>query len=324
MEHKKIFFPESREKHSIDLSALTFNFCADDEVVLYYNQELDEIGNRERWIEENKEILTQNKTRIVQAVKDGMIFDDRPETIWQYEYARTKEGQEKILRIKKELAGKVEDIKKRVAEKLENFLPDWVSKKIAVIFTLNKEADFCVDEENVTVDLGRLALEENFLEKTIQGITHEVFHIWMSEKLTWSDAEQDSISDEILRERIIFKTIDEGLAVLVGGQSLKAYHEEQGKKYDEYIAECFAAFNSFLLTKSREELEKTKDMEFKDMGHFYVAGHEIVQAILQREGIENFKKIIEEARSNPYKILELYKKISADNRELFQIAPASR
>jgi len=167
--------------------------------------------------------------------------------------------------------------------------------------------------------LGRLAFEEDFFEETIQGITHEVFHIWMSEKSDWSDAEQDSISNVALRNRIIFKTIDEGLAVLVSGQSLKTHHEEQGRKYDKFIQESFAVFNNFTAVKSREELEKTKNEEFQNMGHFYVVGNEITQALLNDEGIEKFKRLVADARSDPMKIFELYKAICAKNPELPRI-----
>ncbi len=229
------------------------------------------------------------------------------------------EGQGKVLQIKKELEGRVEDIKKIASEKLGGFLPDWILNKATISFTMNEKADFCVDKDVITVDLGRLVFEKDFFEKTVQGITHEIFHVWMSEKSDWSDAKQDSVSDTALRNRIILKTVDEGLAVLVSGQSLKIHHEKQGRKYNEFIQESFTAFNNFTSAKSREELEKIKDAEFQNMGHFYVVGHEIVQAILKKEGIKNFRNLVEEARDNPAKILELYKKISADSPELARI-----
>lgn len=298
---------------------MTFNFCADDKIKNYYDQELSKIEDREKWIEENKEKLIQNKAKILKAVEDGLISDNRPGTIWQFQYNEAKEGQEKVLQIKRELEGGVKDIKRIVAERLGGFLPDWILNKATISFTMNEKADFCIDRDNITVDLGRLVLEKDFFEKTIQGIAHEVFHIWMSEKLDWSDAEQDSVSDVALKNRIIFKTVDEGLAVLASGQSLKTHHEKQGRKYGEFIQESFAAFNNFTSAKSREELEKTKDEEFQNMGHFYVVGNEIAQTLLNNKGIENFKKLIEEARNDPTKIFELYKAICADNHELPRI-----
>ena len=319
MEGEKNFSPESKKERSIDLSVLVFDFCADNQIESYYNQKLSEIDDREKWIEENKEKLTQNKEKILKAVEDGLISDDRPETIWQFQYNKAKEGQEKVLQIKRELGCRVEDIKRGVAERLGGFLPDWILNKATISFTMNEKADFCIDKDNITVDLGRLAFEEDFFEKTIQGITHEVFHIWMSEKSDWSDAEQDNVSDIALRNRIIFKTVDEGLAVLVSGQSLKTHYEKQGRKYDEFIQESFAAFNNFTSVKSREELEKTKDEEFQNMGHFYVVGNEITQTLLNNKGIEDFKKLIKEARKNPSKILELYKAICAESHELPKI-----
>ena len=115
MEGEQNFSSESRKESSIDLSALVFGFCADDQIKSYYDQKLSEIGDRGKWIEENKEKLTQNKEKILKAVEDGLISDDRPETIWQFQYNKAKEGREKVLQIKKGLEGRVEDIKRSVA-----------------------------------------------------------------------------------------------------------------------------------------------------------------------------------------------------------------
>jgi len=152
MEGEQNFSSESRKESSIDLSALVFGFCADDQIKSYYDQKLSEIGDRGKWIEENKEKLTQNKEKILKAVEDGLISDDRPETIWQFQYNKAKEGREKVLQIKKGLEGRIEDIKRSVAERLGGFLPDWILNKATVSFTMNEKADFCVDKDNITVD----------------------------------------------------------------------------------------------------------------------------------------------------------------------------
>jgi hypothetical protein len=319
MEKEKDFIPELKKKGLVDLSALTFDFCTDDLIKNYYDQKLQEIENKDKWMEQNKEKIELNKAKILKAVEDGEISDDLPETIWQFQFDKAREGQKKVLLIKKELESKVEDIKKSVAEKLGDFLPDWILNKGTITFTMNEKADFCVDGDNITVDLGRLLFEKDFFEKTIRGIAHELFHVWLSEKSEWSEGKRDNVSNESLRTRIVFKTIDEGLAVLVSGQSLKTHHEKQGRKYDEFIKESFAVFNRFMSAENRKEFEKIKDGEFQNMGHFYVVGNEIVQTILKNNGVENFRKLVEEVRNNPSKALELYKTICDDNNELPKI-----
>jgi len=318
-ERKFIQETEIQKESAIDLSALNFDFCDDNDIENYYSHKLSEVEDKEKWIRENRERLSQNKPKIKKVVEGGLILNDRPETIWQFQYDKAKEGVEKSLFIKKELEGKVENIKKLVAEKLDEFLPNWISNKTTISFTINEGADFCIDKDVITVDLGRLVFEKDFFEKVIQGITHEVFHVWMSERSNWSDSEQDKVSDEELRARIVFRTIDEGLAVLISGQSLKDHHEKQGKKYDEFIKESFSAFNGFALAKTRTELENIKGEEFQNMGHFYVVGYELVRALLDELGIEKFRKLIEEARKSPTKIIELYKTVCVNRPELPRI-----
>lgn len=55
------------------------------------------------------------------------------------------------------------------------------------------------------------------------------------------------------------------------------------------------------------------------MGHFYVVGNEIAKVILQKDGIEPFKKLIIEARKNPAVFLQRYKEICSENIELPKI-----
>lgn len=112
----------------------------------------------------------------------------------------------------------------------------------------------------------------------------------MAEKSEWSDSKQSEMSDQSLKDQIIFKTIDEVLAVLISGQSLEKHHISQGRNFTEYIKQSFDSFNHFLSEDNRDKLEKYKDEEFKDMGHFYVIGNEIVATVLQNDGIEKFRE----------------------------------
>ncbi len=81
MESEKYFNPESRKESAVDLSVLTFDFYADDQIKNHYDQKLLEVEDKDKWLEENKESLVQNKTKILKAVEDGLIPDSRPETI---------------------------------------------------------------------------------------------------------------------------------------------------------------------------------------------------------------------------------------------------
>lgn len=131
--------------------------------------------------------------------------------------------------------------------------------------------------------------------------------------------DEKDVSKEVLKDRIIFKTINEGLAVMIGEQSLRKHHEKQGINFDAYVQESFSAFNEFMITTEQKELEEMFDQEFQNAGHFYVVGNEIAKAVLQEEGMVNFKKIIEESRENPEKILEIYREIQKHNPELSKI-----
>ncbi|MEI8344104.1 MAG: DUF5700 domain-containing putative Zn-dependent protease [Candidatus Moraniibacteriota bacterium] len=307
------------QKGNIDISNLSYDFCDDELINTYYEQKSLEIADRDKWLEENQENLLQSKDRIAKAVQDGLIANDNPETIWQFQSDRAKKGKEKIVEIKKELERKIEQIKIDVTKRLSEFLPNWKSENATVTFTMNDKADFCVDRNEITVDLGRLLGNEDFVEKVTEGITHEVFHIWMKEKNKWSDSNQDNESDEALKYQIVFRTIDEGLAVLVSGQSLSEHHEQEGRDYQKYITESFEFFREFLAQNNRAELEKMNEQEFKNMGHFYVVGNEIAKTVLRQIGVEKFRKLIEDCRLNPGKILDEYESVCNNNPELISI-----
>lgn len=297
----------------INLDSLSFDFCDEDIANNFYEEKLRLLNDKERWIEENKNKIEESKEKVAKAVEDGLIADTKPETIWKFQVDKTEKEKERVVGIKNELESSAEEIKFEVAKKLSKFLPDWSPSQVKIVFTMNENADFCIDENIITVDLGRLASEENPIEKTKEGVAHEVFHFWMGEKSQWWDSEQDSASDDELRDRIIFKTIDEGIAVLIGGQSLEDHHTRRGRDFTEYKNESLDLFKSFLKEKKRRALENIKDNEFRDMGHFYVAGNEIVKTVLQNDGMEKFKEHIIEARDNPEIFLERYREICSDS-----------
>ncbi|MDP2705870.1 MAG: DUF5700 domain-containing putative Zn-dependent protease, partial [bacterium] len=194
-------------------------------------------------------------------------------------------------------------------------------EKARINFTINENADFSVDGSEIIVDLGRLAAEEDYFETAVNGITHEVFHVWSGEKSDWSDEKLETASSAELRQEIIFKTMDEGLAVLVANQNLEDFHRSKGRNYDEYIKESFKAFESFLRFKDdKGNLIKVREGEFKDMGHFYVVGHEMARRLSGAMSWEQFQMLIGEARENPKSFFEAYQRLGAKNKEWLQIS----
>ncbi len=311
--------PDRQKEELTNLDSLSFEFCDNDLVSAFYDKKLRSLADKEKWLEKNKENLEQNKDKIIKAVEDGLIADTKPETIRQLQVNKAKEGQEKMIDIKNRLENSIDEIKTEVAKKLSKYLPDWTAKKAKIIFIMNKKADFYIDRNTITVDLGRLLFEQNPVEKVKEGIIHEIVHLWMSERSKWSDSEQDKVSIQDLKDEIVFKTVDEGLAVLISGQSLELHHAKQGKDFVGYKNESFKSFNHFLSGKDREVLEKIKNEKFQNMGHFYVVGNEIATTILQYDGIEKFKKQIIEARDNPLVFLQRYREICNKNTNLPKI-----
>ncbi len=306
-------------ENSIDLSNLTSTFASDAEIEAFFDQKSLDLKDKDSWIEKNLEFIIKGKDEISKAVSDGLIADGKPETIWKYKIKQAKEGRDKAIRTRDSIRGNVEIIKEEVAKRLSHYLPSWVAGKSMVNFTITDKADYCVDGNIITVDLGRLSSQKNILEDATKGITYEVFHLWMDEGSNWSDSNQDEASDSELRDRIIFKTIDEGIAVLVSGFSLEKHHADLGRNYTRLIPESFESFNTFLKAKDRGQLEKFKDEEFDSMGHFYVVGNEIAKTVLEHKGIEEFRKLIEESRVNPIRMIEEYNQICVRNPELPKI-----
>jgi len=311
---------ESSKESSVELSALNFSFCPDEEITKHYQEQLEDLRDKDKWLAANKEKIAQSKDRIAEYIKDGLMPDDKPESIWRFSVDRIKESESRTIEVKKELEPKTGEIRNAVSGRLAKFLPDWACKGADVNFAINEKSDFWVNDNVITADLTRLAFDKDFVETAVEGTTHEVFHIWMQEGRP---------STGRPKEEIIFSTIDEGLAVLVSGQSLQKHHEHQGRNYQEYVQESFDAFNKFLREKNKGKIKKMvaeggDGYEFKNMGHFYVVGHEIASAVLENLGIEEFRKIILEARDNPRVLLEAYEVICSKDSELPKIIEESK
>jgi hypothetical protein len=303
MNKELIATPENKTESLIDLKNLSFEFCSDELIVKSKNKELTELENQKKWTEENQSKWERKKDKIEEAVRMGFLIDSKLETIRQSKINRLEKDQTKTIEVKKELEQKIEAIKNEVTKKLAKYLPNWKAKETNIIFTINEEADFCINGNTITADLGRLIFSQNPQETVIEGLTHEVFHAWMNEQKDYSEAEDETIQE--MKEWTFFRTINEGLAVLISGQSIENHHEKQGKNYPEYKIESFKVFENFL-KENNPDWKKIKKECFENMGYFYVVGYEISKSILEKEGLQNFKKLIIQARQDPEIFLKEY------------------
>lgn len=293
------------EESKVNLDNLSINFDSEENIQkLVSENKITE--NYEDWFEKNKKDLEEKQDKIAKAVEMGILIDSNPRTIYNFVVNKSLKDKDKIIEIKSNIEENLDNILEKTVKSLERFLPDWKIPFSKLKFSVYKKADFRVDRNFIYADLERLTYDKDPIEKVIKGITHEVFHIWMGELNDWSDSEQEQVTSQKLKDRITYKVIDEGLAVLISNFSLKEHHEKQGKKYPDYKKESFEKFKEFLREDDRKYLEETKEEEFKNMGRFYVVGYEIVKSILEKEGLEEFKKLIIEARTKPEIFLEKY------------------
>jgi len=296
---------EQNKENKVDLTNLSISFDSDKNIRNLFSEK-KVIENYEEWFKENKKELEKKQDEIIKAVEMSILTDSDSRTIYNFVVERSTKDADNIIKIKNNLEENLEDILQKVIKNLEEFIPNWKIPFSKLKFSVYERADFRIDRNFIYADLRRLVYAKKPIEKVIKGITHEVFHIWMGELNNWLDSKQEQATNQELKNQIIYKVIDEGLAVLISEQSLKDYHEKQGRKYSDYKKESFKKFKEFLKENNRKYLKKTKEDEFKNMGNFYVVGYEIVNSILKKEGLEEFKKIIIEARAKPEIFLEKY------------------
>lgn len=310
---------ELSKESEVDLSSLSVDFCSNQEIEQRCQNKLKDIQDKDQWLEKNREKIAKNKSQIQKALEKGLISDDKSETLWEFEAKRLNEIKEKAPLVKQEIEQGIENIKEEVKSRLQKFIPSWKLKEASVTFTMNDRADFWVVGHKITVDLGRLALQDQPLENTIQGLTHELFHVWNKEGI--KDEVNKEKSVEEIKNNAKSDTVNEGLAVLIGEQSLSKHHEEMGRDYNQYIIESFDSFNKILsqANVNAKEFRKLVNKEFRDMGHFYVVGYEIANQILQKMGINKLREIIKDIRENPKLLFQEYKQLCQGDKSLPKI-----
>lgn len=295
----------------IDLSSVKMEFCSKQKVKEWHEEKLSELKDKDKWIEENQENFEKKKGQIDKLVRRGELPDARIETLWEVKRKDLEGAREDIDRIKVEIERNKEWFKESVSKQLERYLPAWTPKEIKIVFTINQESDFEFHNNTIIADLYRLSLEKKLEKRVKEGVSHELFHIWMEEENEWSKEERASS-----KEYFIFKTADEGLAVLVSGQSLEDFHESQGRDYSQYKEESFQKFSSFLEKDDKEEIRKQGKEGLRAMGSFYVVGNEMAKSILKERGMDDFRGVIKKTRQDYRSFYEEYNEICQENEQL--------
>lgn len=197
------------------------------------------------------------------------------------------------------------EILKEVSVRLGKFLPKWKLKWAKIEFKINEGSDYCINDFNfITVDLGRLAHGDDFIENVMAGLAHEISHVWMTE----IERELDTDSFHAMKKQAKFGTMTEGLAILFSKQDIKKMQSEKGRDYGDYSKESFAMLKKLLESKDLNEMGKIREKGFKDTGYFYVAGYEMAKKILEKVGLEEFRNLLSEFKSNPDRFFEEYDK----------------
>ena len=297
---------ETALEQPIDLSHVSVRFIDDKTIDRHYVKKASKIADPQKWYDMNRNALENEKPALEKMVADGILPDTRPESLCRYLQNRLASEKTEAERLRDAVKERHQEILRAAASRLSEFIPSWKPEKASLFFTLDERADFRVDGTKITADLGRLAHAKNWLETATAGITHEIFHIWMQEGDDWSDAEMDKATTDKLKKHIVFKTVDEGLAVLVSRQKLSEHHKKSGREYPAYIDQAFQAFRTFLREKHRQRIEKTYKEAFENMGRFYVVGNEMAKAVLQSIGPDEFRALIQESRRDSVKLIEQY------------------
>ena len=283
----------------MDFSSVAVSFCDDRDIEGFYERKDKEWRDFEEWKRKNSERMVAARERIRAAVSAGILADENPETIWNFEKEEMCRKKEMVSGRRDELAQRREELLRLCEERLWQWLPDWTPRGgVEIYFVLNEKANFWVDGKKIGADLLRMADQTDFFERTVCGICHELFHVWMFEGL-------EEAKEYTPREKILYRIVDEGLAVFVSGQSLREHHESQGREYDEYKKESFDFFEKFRETEDEEVLREMQKEGFEASGYFYVFGYETVRELFEEMGAARFREMMQTVRDDPKRIFEL-------------------
>ena len=296
----------------IDLTKLELNFWSDEQISAFFDHRLKELDSPESFVEKNKWQIDNFRRHVIdKGYSDKQVVD----MFIQREKKQSMEVKDKCIAVKNELEDKTESIMEAVRAKLAMYLPDWRPETVKVTFKIMEDADYRnPNNGEIEADLWRMTYKKDVIDNVIKGVAHELFHEWMNEQGKLKELDQsgngngEDVPIEIGRELVRARMIDEGLAVLISGQSLKAHHEEHGVRYDTFVVESFKYFDDFEKIDDVKEQKVLGSTGFKNMGQFYVVGYEMVRAILDRVGEVRFRELVVLSRDNTEIMFEEYEK----------------
>jgi hypothetical protein len=300
--------PKIEKNSEIDLMNVKIEFWSDEQIAAFFDDRLEALNDPENFLSKNQWQLDNLKRHVA---KEGYSDQEIADKFIQREKRRSVEMKEKCIAVKAELESKLELIMEAVHTKLATYLPNWKPSSVKVTFKIMEDADYRhPNNGEVEADLWRIVYKENKVDDVIHGVTHEIFHEWMNEQGElkrldeYRKEDAESAPLEIGRKLVRARTIDEGLAVLISGQSLKQHHEERGIDYGSFVMESFKYFDDFEKITDAKEQKSVGSAGFKNMGQFYVVGYEIVRAVRDHVGEPRFKELVALARENPELMFE--------------------
>ena len=298
---------EQKKESIIDFSNVRISYWSDEEINSFFDERIKALGNPEKFIEENKWQFDNFKS----WRKDKGYSDSEMIKLFvKNEVSLSEEGKMTASRMRAEMEGKQEAIVRQVKLRLATFLPNWKPEEVSVSFRVIENANFIHPRKGeCEIDLRRLSFEPNPCESVVYGITHELFHEWISER---GLHEEEHTSQNSACSAALYNTVDEGLAVLVGGKPgyLEEHYKSIGKDYEKTIIESFRYLNEYLMLDDLKVMERKYQEGLSNMGPFYVVGFEMAKKVLESLGIERFREFVSHVRENPESLFDEYEMIA--------------
>ncbi len=252
---EKEFLRETYTESNIDLSKTVLKFWSDGEIDSFFDERLLSLQNPADFIEVNKWQFDNFKRHIVD---EGYSEEEIIRRFIQREIGASTRAREKVVTVRNTLENKKEEILEQVRIKLAKYLPDWCTNDVEINFKVMEDADYRHPRNGkVEVDLWRLTFQDDVVENVVDGITHELFHEWMGESSQkYYGDEEKFVSMDDAKLSACKKTVDEGLAVLIGGMSLPKHYDKQKREYQDVVNESFAYFRDYFDINDIENAKK--------------------------------------------------------------------
>ena len=303
---------ETNIESNINFSKVELKYWSDEEINSFFDKRITALQNPAEFIEANKWQFDNFKRH---RMDEGYSEEEMIKRFVQREIKDSTNAKEKAIIVKNKLESKKEEILEKVRVKLAEYLPDWNANTTKIVFKVMGDADYRHPRNGeVEVDLWRLTFQDDVIENVVDGITHELFHEWMGESSQkYYRDENKFVSIEDAKLSACNKTVDEGLAVLVGGMSLSKHYEEQKLDYQKEIDESFSYFKDYFTVGDVEIAKKLYRKGLNNMGPFYVVGYEVAKEVFECVGPNQFRILIAKIRENPQILFDEY--VSSDEKK---------